>query len=162
MADRLSTRAIVVHCSATRAAQDVGVAEIRGWHLTRGFSDIGYAVVIRRSGVIEMGRPIPAVGAHVQGRNHDTVGVCLVGGLDEQGAPEMNYTPGQWAALSIAIKFLRATYPSAEVVGHRDLSPDLNQDGKITPNEWLKACPCFDVRAWVRELMPVTGPAKAA
>ena len=30
------------------------------------------------------------------------------------------------------------------VVGHRDLSPDNNQDGKITPNEWLKTCPGFD------------------
>jgi hypothetical protein len=31
------------------------------------------------------------------------------------------------------------------VLGHRDFSPDLNGDGLITPNEWMKACPCFDV-----------------
>jgi len=162
MIDRMFTRAIVVHCAATKAGQDIGAAEIRTWHLARGFEDIGYAVVIRRSGALELGRPIGAVGAHVKGRNHDTVGVCLVGGLDELGQPENNYTPGQWAALAITIRFLRNVYPSAEVCGHRDLSPDTNADGKVTPDEWLKACPCFDVRAWVRQKMPVTGPLDSA
>jgi hypothetical protein len=32
------------------------------------------------------------------------------------------------------------------VVGHRDLSPDLDNDGEISENERLKSCPCFDVK----------------
>ena len=28
--------------------------------------------------------------------------------------------------------------------GHRDLSPDLNGNGEIEPEEWIKACPCFN------------------
>jgi N-acetylmuramoyl-L-alanine amidase len=30
------------------------------------------------------------------------------------------------------------------VVGHRDLSPDLDKDGLVEPHEWMKQCPCFD------------------
>ncbi|MDY5354364.1 MAG: N-acetylmuramoyl-L-alanine amidase, partial [Bacteroides pyogenes] len=26
----------------------------------------------------------------------------------------------------------------------RDLSPDLDGNGEIEPEEWIKACPCFD------------------
>ena len=39
-------------------------------------------------------------------------------------------------------------YGPLDVCGHRDLSPDRNGDGIITPNEWVKACPGFDVRPW--------------
>jgi N-acetyl-anhydromuramyl-L-alanine amidase AmpD len=42
------------------------------------------------------------------------------------------------------VKDYKRKYPNAKVVGHRDLSPDLNGDGKITPNEWVKLCPCFN------------------
>ena len=33
---------IIVHCSATREGENFEVAEIRKWHLARGFNDIGY------------------------------------------------------------------------------------------------------------------------
>jgi len=53
--------------------------------------------------------------------------------------------------LAVLLASLRRAYPRAEVVGHRDLSPDLNGDGVITSEEWLKYCPCFDVREWLNE-----------
>jgi hypothetical protein len=31
------------------------------------------------------------------------------------------------------------------IKGHRDFSKDLNGNGKIDKNEWIKACPCFEV-----------------
>ena len=31
--------------------------------------------------------------------------------------------------------------------------PDLNGDGKITANEWIKLCPGFDVSEWIEEGM---------
>ena len=35
---------------------------------------------------------------------------------------------------------------------HRDLSPDLNGNGEIEPEEWIKACPCFEAsKEWNRE-----------
>jgi N-acetylmuramoyl-L-alanine amidase len=36
-------------------------------------------------------------------------------------------------------------YPEAKVVGHRDLSPDVNGNGEVEPMEWTKECPCFKV-----------------
>ena len=37
-------------------------------------------------------------------------------------------------------------YPGCRLCGHRDLSPDLNGNGEIEPEEWIKACPCFEVK----------------
>ncbi|KAA2237254.1 N-acetylmuramoyl-L-alanine amidase [Salinarimonas soli] len=157
MAVRSRTDLIVLHCSATRAGQAVTAAQIRDWHLARGFSDIGYHRVIRRDGTVEAGRPLDAVGAHVAGHNARSVGVCLVGGLDDRtGAPADTFTPAQWTALRALVGELVARYPGARVLGHRDLSPDLDGDGVVEPREWLKSCPCFDARAWAwREGFPV-------
>lgn len=45
------------------------------------------------------------------------------------------------------VKALRLVFPGVkQVLGHRDTSPDLNGDGVISPNEYMKACPCFDVQ----------------
>lgn len=144
-----SVRYLVVHCAATPPSRDIGVAEIRAMHKDRGFNDVGYHYVIRRDGRVEKGRADNVAGAHVQGFNSVSLGVCLVGGVDSKGKPEQNYTPAQYTALKALLAKLQGAYPSAQVLGHRDLSPDKNRDGKISPNEWLKACPCFDVRAWL-------------
>ncbi|MGW8706069.1 N-acetylmuramoyl-L-alanine amidase [Brevundimonas sp. NPDC055814] len=143
-----SVRYLVVHCAATPPARDIGVKEIRAMHLQRGFRDVGYHYVIRRDGRIDKGRPDNVAGAHVSGFNSISLGVCLVGGVDAKGKPEDNFTPAQYAALAQLLRQLTSSHPAAQILGHRDLSPDKNGDGKITPNEWLKACPCFDVRTW--------------
>lgn len=143
-------RYLVVHCSATPAARDIGAAEIKLMHQQRGYRTIGYHYVIRRDGRIEKGRPNNEPGAHVQGFNSRSLGICLVGGVKADGkTPETNFTPAQYASLEELLRQLTSTsYGHAEVLGHRDLSPDKNRDGKVSPNEWLKACPTFDVRPW--------------
>lgn len=148
---RRRTDYIVIHCSATGPNSDIGVDEITEWHKRRNFRTIGYQQVIRRDGQIEFGRHFDESGAHVKGHNFRSVGVCLVGGLDESGTPTDNFTPAQFAALSASVRFLRRAYPNAVVLGHRDLSPDINGDGVVTSDEWLKECPCFDVRQWMRD-----------
>lgn len=141
-------RYIVIHCSATKASADIGAAEIDKWHTAKGWEGIGYHAVIRRSGKLEAGRDLSRTGAHVVGHNHESVGVCLVGGLDNTGKPADNFTPAQWETLAELVRDLSERFPFAAVVGHRDLSPDLNGDGVIQPWEWSKACPCFDAVAW--------------
>lgn len=140
---------LVVHCSATRASAAVSAKDIRRWHLDQGWADIGYHYVICRDGTLETGRPESAVGSHVRGFNQASVGICLVGGLDPQGKPENNFTQAQFATLHKLLNALKERYPAAHIRGHRDFSPDLNNDGRITPNEFSKACPCFDVSQWV-------------
>lgn len=142
---------LVVHCSATVATADIGAAVIRDWHKQRGFKDIGYHYVIRRDGKIEYGRPEQKVGAHVQGFNAHSIGICLVGGLAPGGKKaENNFTPAQFETLESLLAQLLERYPGSRICGHRDLSPDLNKDGKITPNEFMKQCPSFSVEEWLK------------
>lgn len=146
---RRTTKYIVVHCSATPPSSDIGADEIRDWHTRRNnWSDIGYHTVIRRDGVIEFGRHFDKPGAHVKGQNFQSVGVCLVGGVNERGIAEKNFTDEQMRSLVFVLHVLSLAYPGAEVLGHRDLSPDRNGDGIVTRDEWVKDCPCFDVRSW--------------
>ncbi|MFF7707792.1 N-acetylmuramoyl-L-alanine amidase [Pseudomonas sp. NPDC007930] len=146
---RRRTTLLVVHCSATGPDSDIGCQDITAWHLKRGWAAVGYHYVIRRDGTLEAGRPEGSIGAHVAGHNATSIGVCLVGGLDAAGQPACNYTEAQMASLRRVLGELHGRYPAARIVGHRDLSPDGNGDGVISPNEYLKACPCFDVGEWL-------------
>lgn len=139
---------IFIHCTATREGQDVDAATIKRWHLKQGWRDIGYHFVIRLDGSIEKGRPEDQIGSHVAGFNTGSIGVVYVGGLDSQGKAKDTRTSAQIAAMAGLIRDLTRAYPGADVLGHRDVSPDKNGDGEITQNEWLKSCPCFDVRGW--------------
>ena len=148
---------IVVHASATPASMDIGAKEIDRWHRERDFWMIGYHFVIRRDGSLEAGRPLHQRGAHAHGYNDKSWGICMVGGVDEEQNPENNFSERQFETLQSTVSLLKVLAPSAEVLGHRDLSPDLNGDGIITPNEFMKACPCFDVRDWYgANFQPIT------
>lgn len=134
---------LVVHCSATQAKSDIGAKEIDRMHRQRGFLKIGYHFVIRRNGTVETGRKVTEIGAHAEGFNAASLGICLVGGIAPDGTPQDNFTDDQYAALAGLLLDLRKDYPSAEVLGHRDL-PRVKKD-----------CPCFDVRKWLKETVDV-------
>jgi N-acetylmuramoyl-L-alanine amidase len=143
---------IVVHSSATQPIAGIDAVDIRAWHLKQGWRDIGYHYVIPIDGKVQTGRPLAQVGSHVRGHNTGTIGICMVGGVGRDSKPADNYLPVQKDALFKLIEDLRKQFPAIRrVCGHRDLSPDLNRDGKITPNEWVKACPCFDAGAWYQQ-----------
>ena len=131
-----AVRFIAVHCAATSPDMNIGVDEIRQWHKAKGWSDVGYHYVIRRDGVVQAGRSLEFQGAHVQGHNHESIGVCLVGGINQAGVPDANFTAAQYASLESLVKLLLPRYPGAVVRGHRDF-PGVT-----------KACPSFDVPAW--------------
>jgi N-acetylmuramoyl-L-alanine amidase len=134
---RKRTDYIVVHCADTKAPadQNIGAAEIRKWHTQeRGWEDIGYHFVIRRTGDIERGRPAWAVGAGVMGHNSNTLHICLVGGGD--GVDD--FTQDQKDSLLFLINTLHAAgrYSAAAVCGHRDF-PGVD-----------KQCPSFNAGTW--------------
>lgn len=134
---------LVVHCSATQANMDIGAKEIDLWHRQRGFDRIGYHQIIRRNGKLEQGRPLDMPGAHAQGFNLLSWGVCLIGGVDVNGPlgkPEANYTPEQFRTLTAVLHAWGDLAPNAKPLGHRDLP---------SPHARLKACPSFDVRHWL-------------
>lgn len=126
---------IVIHCADTYARMDVGVNEIRKWHLERGFEDIGYHYVIRRDGTVETGRALEKMGAHAAGFNAFSIGICYAGGKGDDGQPEDNRTGEQKKALRGLVAELLKRFPEAKVSGHGEL-PGVR-----------KACPCFAVAA---------------
>lgn len=131
---------LIVHASYTKPTMDIGAAEIRTWHTDprsaggRGWSDIGYHDVIRRNGVIEPGRPIETPGAHAKGHNDNSIGVCLIGGMDKSGKPFFNFTSHQMDALRLYVHQKRILFPKIIVKGHNEVSS--------------KPCPCFNVSAY--------------
>lgn len=165
---------IVIHCSATPNGKDFGSDDIDAMHKIRGFkrdrqavrnfnptlSHIGYHFVVTVDGALETGRGLEEVGAHVKQNNGNakSIGVCMIG-TDK-------FTLSQWEALSncmlgLASRISGHPVQSAascvntlkdmgiKIRGHRDYSPDLNGDGVIQRNEWIKDCPNFSVRDWV-------------
>jgi len=149
---------IIIHCSATRANWMDGkptaakVAEITRWHVQdRGWRTIGYHLLIDRDGTVANGRPIDQTGAHTQGHNTGTVGVCLIGG---HGASERDkfadhFTASQAAALRKVLADLMRTYPTiTKISGHNQYA--------------AKACPGFNVPSWYaaeRQTAPSSAPA---
>lgn len=140
---------IFIHCSATPEGRHVTRETIKGWHLANGWKDIGYHYIIYLDGTIVRGRNENVTGSHVAGWNTGSIAICYVGGLTADAKKSKDTrTDAQKAAMAGLVKDLVKAYPGVDVLGHRDASPDKNKDGKITPNEWLKDCPCFDVREW--------------
>lgn len=137
---------IVIHCTATRADRPLTPAELTRMHRERGFKMCGYHYYIRRDGEICTMRPVGMAGAHAKGYNARSIGIAYEGGLDTEGRPADTRTGQQIRSLRILVRVLRSDFPSIRrVAGHRDLSPDLDGDGTVEPEEWTKACPCFDV-----------------
>ena len=137
---------IVIHCTATKENKYFDVCDIDRWHKQRGFKEIGYHYLILLDGTIQVGRNEIEVGAHVKGFNKHSIGVSYVGGLDSNGKAKDTRTEEQKRALILLLIDLKARYNDAEILGHRDFSKDLNGNGIIEKHEYMKQCPCFDVK----------------
>lgn len=117
---------IIIHCSDSPDLRtEVDAAEIRAWHLERGFSDIGYHAVVLRDGTVEVGRPESLMGAHCYGHNRGSLGICWVG----RDVP----TNIQFEALvgRVADWCIQYSVPVEAVLGHREAAP---LGGKTCPN----------------------------
>lgn len=146
--------AIIIHCSATKAGQDLRAKDIDRMHRARGFNQIGYNFVIDLDGTVESSRPLSIDGAHCNTKgfsglsyNKHCIGICYIGGLDTNGKPADTRTEAQKKALRNLVAKLCKEYPIIELLGHRDTSPDLDGSGEVEPSEYIKVCPCFDVRS---------------
>lgn len=134
---------LIIHCAATPNGRRHTAADIDRWHHDRGFhrnprligwqqpnlKHIGYHFVIHVSGAVESGRGIGEVGAHARGHNHNCLGSCLIG-TDQ-------FTLGQWHSLRSQVQYLQKQLPGLKtIIGHNQVNAD-------------KACPGFDVQAWL-------------
>lgn len=144
---------IIVHCSATPEGKDFTVKDIDRWHRERGSKKIGYHYVVYRDGTVHEGRAENEIGAHCTGHNADSIGVCYIGGMTADGKqPKDTRTEAQKKGLRELLTKLKKKYPKAKICGHRDLSPDLNHNGKVDKWEWTKACPSFDATTEYKDI----------
>lgn len=126
---------IIIHCSATPEGRSLSFEECRRDHIMhRHFRDIGYHFYITRDGTVHDGRPIEKVGAHCEGHNSHSIGICYEGGLDANGKPADTRTEAQRKALKSLVERMHRLFSKALIVGHHDLNP-------------RKACPCFKVNS---------------
>ena len=138
LTSRKATDFIVVHCSASQPNPATDAKVIDRWHRQRGFLMIGYHFVIKTDGVVEVGRDEDAIGAHVEGYNANSIGICMVGGVDKEGKSVNNFSEAQFKSLSEILKKFKAKYPKAIIQGHRDFKGV------------KKDCPCFIVKDWLK------------
>lgn len=142
---RYPVREVIIHCSATtpdwmaRATLAEKRAEIRRWHMMdKGWKDIGYHWLIDRDGKMTPGRLETVIGAHVEGHNAGTIGICLIGGHG-----------------SAATDHIRDHFTGSQVVSLRHLLQGIGMRTAITKvtghNEYAaKACPGFNAAKWFK------------
>ena len=135
---------IAVHSTASH--QSMTIEGLKQEFKRKGWINPGYHYVISPDGKITQLLDEDKVSNGVRGFNSVSINVAYIGGIDVNGKPTDNRTDEQKVSLRSLLKMLHKKYPTAVIQGHRDFSPDLNKDGKITPNEWMKACPCFNAK----------------
>jgi N-acetylmuramoyl-L-alanine amidase len=128
---------------------DVSAASMREYHTKpvsqggKGWADIGYHDVVRMDGRREEGRLISRMGAHVEGFNDRSVGICFSGHGDFSP-----FTPEQMkTGVEICVEYLHYFGLVDEfmrnpkrIIGHREIN-DLRKAGVTTAPATSKSCP---------------------
>ncbi len=125
---------LIIHCTATPEGRHHDVADIRRWHLKRGFSDIGYHYLIHLDGTIEEGRSINKIGAHCSGENKGSIGLCYVGGMskDMKKAKDTRTVKQKDSLILLMIQLMYKYNKDMTIHGHNEFAN--------------KACPSFNVQ----------------
>lgn len=121
---RAETQYIVLHHAA---ASNCSPEDIHSWHLKRGWIGAGYHYLVRKDGTVYSLRPENTVGAHCEGYNSRSIGICCEGNFDVEQMGEKQKT-----ALIELVSSLKKKYLNARIVGHRDLAAT-NCPGKNYP-----------------------------
>ena len=134
----LPIRFLTIHCAATPEGRDVQPQVIEEWDKAK-FGQKSYHWIVPLDGTPHKSLSDDQLGAHVGGHNSGNIGVCYVGGMDKNmAAPKDTRTPIQKTALLTLVRTYKERYPGIVIRGHRDW-PGVT-----------KACPSFDVAAWLK------------
>jgi hypothetical protein len=143
---------LVIHCTATPAGREVTAADIRAWHTSlppkgNGWKQVGYTDLFHLDGRVERlvdNNEDAAVDPWevtngAAGYNSVSRHVVYAGGT-MNGADADTRTPRQREAMKRYVIDFHAKHPGVKIIGHRDL-PGVK-----------KACPSFDVKAWLSSI----------
>lgn len=135
---------IFVHCTASWQ-NNTTVESLKKEFANKGWKNPGYHWVIFPDGKVVKMLEETQVANGVKGYNPTAIHVAWVGGIDKEHPKGIdNRTDKQKLALFDLLTKLKLKYKSAMIMGHRDISKDLNHNGVIDPWERIKECPCFD------------------
>jgi len=157
---------LVIHCTATPEGRDVSAADIRRMHTSpkpqgRGWRQVGYTDLFRLDGtrerLVKNNEDAYVDGWEVTngaaGFNSVSRHIVYAGGVAKDGkTPQDTRTSAQRSAMAEYVQDFHRRHPDVKIIGHRDLSPDRNGNGKVEPNEWTKACPSFEVSEWLESI----------
>ena len=133
---------IFVHCTA--GSQRQTLTDLQAEFRRKRWKNPGYHYVIFPEGRIVQLLDESGVAKGVKGYNQTAIHVAYVGGIDAQGKAVDNRTDMQRAQLRLLLRQIHKRYPTARILGHRDISPDKNHNGRVDCWERIKECPCFD------------------
>lgn len=117
---------VFIHCSASDNPAHDNLATIKKWHLERGFTDVGYHFFIRKSGRVEVGRPLTRIPSAQKDNNSGSIAICL------HGLEKPKFTDEQFDTLNALCDEIQSVYSGITFHGHCEVSE--------------KACPVFDYR----------------
>jgi hypothetical protein len=114
---------IILHHSATADGPTVSWGAIRRFHVVEcAWGAIGYHYGIELVGdyyEVLIGRLPYEVGAHTQGQNSCSLGVCFVGNFDKAVVPREQWAKGLWLCRSLISQFGIAR---DAIFGHRSFA----------------------------------------
>lgn len=141
----------VSHCTAgprNQSPQEI----LNYWERSNGWNKPGYNFLITEDGTIYELLRIDRISNGVAGHNSNSVHVCCTGGVDSKGKPVDNRTEAQIASHLMIIARLKELLPTLIFLGHRDFSTDKNGNGILEAWEWIKSCPGYDFRGWLKAI----------
>ena len=125
----MTAQKIIIHCSASPNGRKLPIDVMRQDHIkNRGWKDVGYHLVIQPDGQVERGRGFNEAGAHCEGENSQSIGICIIG-TDK-------FTRAQFKALEYQLDSILTTYtniPHFAVYCHYQFASAQKQ-GKTCPN----------------------------
>jgi len=139
---------IVLHCTATSQKATVD-SIINYWSKVLKWKHVGYHYIIGVNGERHILSNLKSPTNGVKNYNWDSVHISYIGGARGDDRTDAQKAELENLLLELVSPDILGILP---VVGHRDLSPDLDRNGIITPNEWVKLCPSFDVNKWLKEI----------
>lgn len=129
---------LTIHCAATPEGRPVTAEQITDWGKAK-FGQPSYHWVVELNGAMRRTLKDTERGAHVGRANTGNIGICYIGGVDRNGNPKDTRTDAQKKSLLTLVRTYKARYPNIVIRGHRDWPGT------------RKACPSFDVAAWLEE-----------
>lgn len=131
---------IVIHCTATLPSAKVESIQ-KFWRDVMGWKSPGYHYLIEPNGEVNHLQAEDKISNGVAGYNSHAINVSYIGGVDKDGKTPMDTrTKEQVYAMTTLLRTLKERYPDAEILGHKDF-PGVK-----------KACPSFDVKAWLKSI----------